>query len=172
MGAVYEAEQEQPRRTVALKVIKASLGEPRVAPPFRAGISSPGASAAPRYRANLRSRYGRERIWAGAVFCDGVDPRQIARDDGEGLQSIHHAYQRGITHRDLKPGNILVDESGQPKILDFGVAALTEGDSRGYAPDRRPAGGHACLHEPGAGTGRSTRARYTQRRLLTGSHSV
>ena len=44
--------------------------------------------------------------------------------------AVHHAHQRGLIHRDLKPCNILVDESGQPKILDFGVARLTDSDSR------------------------------------------
>ena len=53
-----------------------------------------------------------------AKICDAVD----------------HAHQRGLIHRDLKPGNILVDEMGQPKILDFGVARVTEiGASDGSA---------------------------------------
>ncbi len=43
-------------------------------------------------------------------------------------QGVHHAHQKGIIHRDLKPGNILVDSSGQPKILDFGVARATDSD--------------------------------------------
>src|SRR6202140_4717230 len=45
-------------------------------------------------------------------------------------EAVHHAHQRGIIHRDLKPGNIPVDESGQPKILDFGVARVTDGDAQ------------------------------------------
>ena len=44
-------------------------------------------------------------------------------------EAVDHAHQRGVIHRDLKPGNILVDETGQPKILDFGVARVTDSDA-------------------------------------------
>jgi eukaryotic-like serine/threonine-protein kinase len=39
--------------------------------------------------------------------------------------AVQHAHEKGVIHRDLKPGNILVDETGQPKVLDFGVAHVT-----------------------------------------------
>jgi len=42
--------------------------------------------------------------------------------------AVQHAHQKGVIHRDLKPGNILVTEEGQPKVLDFGVARATDSD--------------------------------------------
>jgi hypothetical protein len=44
--------------------------------------------------------------------------------------AVQHAHEQGVIHRDLKPGNILVDETGQPKVLDFGVARAADADLR------------------------------------------
>ena len=38
--------------------------------------------------------------------------------------AVQHAHTKGVIHRDLKPGNIRIDKSGSPRILDFGVDAL------------------------------------------------
>jgi len=56
----------------------------------------------------------------------------IARQIAEGL---HEAHQGGILHRDIKPGNIMVDTKGRVKILDFGLAALTGQERKPGEPE-------------------------------------
>lgn len=144
MGSVYLAEQENPHRIVALKVIKPGfvnaellrrfeqeaqalgrLHRPGIVQIFEAGTADGGLGPQPYFAMELiegrsllefteeRHLNSRTRLKLMAKVCDAVS----------------HAHQRGLIHRDLKPGNILVDEAGQPKILDFGVARVTDSDA-------------------------------------------
>ena len=144
MGVVYQAEQEHPRRIVALKVIRPGLTSPEliqrferesealgrlqhpgIAQIYEAGAADAGFGAQP--------YYAMEFIHGPSLgkYVEGHQLHTRGRLEimAKICEAVHHAHQRGIIHRDLKPGNILVDETGQPKILDFGVARMTDSDT-------------------------------------------
>ncbi len=144
MGAVYEAEQEFPHRTVALKVIRAGYATREMLRRFENEAQALGRLQHPGiaqiYDAGMADTpFGRQPYFAMELvhgqsllaYCDAhrLDLRQRLELMAKICDGVQHAHQRAIIHRDLKPANILVDESGQPHILDFGVARLTDSDT-------------------------------------------
>ena len=148
MGYVYEAEQDSPRRIVALKVIRAALPSKRMVQRFEREIEILGRLQHPNiaqiYDAGLAvvpSGGGRAlRLPFYAMeFIDGLTLTEYATgnqlSDRQCLEllatlcdAIDYGHYRGIVHRDLKPGNVLVESPrtgegvGHLKVIDFGVA--------------------------------------------------
>lgn len=145
MGAVYEAEQDYPRRTVALKLIKPGLTTLELLRRFEQESQALGrlqhSGIAQIYEAGTADTgYGPQPYFAmefvhGKTLREHVEGRRLTTRERLEIfvricNAVHHAHQRGLIHRDLKPGNILIDENGQPKILDFGVARVTDCDTQ------------------------------------------
>ncbi|MDX9911841.1 MAG: serine/threonine-protein kinase [Phycisphaerales bacterium] len=150
MGDVYRARQSSPSRQVALKVFRldpadrayehlvgriereaellARLDHPNIAPVYVAGFTPTNLGG----RAYLAMKLiDGETIDAAALRAA---PEQRVRWIVAVARALHSAHQRGVVHRDVKPGNIMVDRAGHAYLLDFSL-----GKSSGLA------GGHTRI---------------------------
>jgi serine/threonine protein kinase/predicted negative regulator of RcsB-dependent stress response len=134
-GVVYRARQSSTSRTVAIKVLLEGLFASEASRHrFRREIEAVGRLRHPNIVRIIESGVANDgRLYYVMDFVDGVpidDPAAPLNGDlKEKLmlfrkicRAVHHAHRHGVIHRDLKPGNILIDGNGSPHILDFGLA--------------------------------------------------
>src|SRR6201984_2489984 len=137
-GVVYRARQKSLNRTVAIKIIgigngrtKAHLKRFRLEAEAAAKLNHP--FVVPIHE--IGQRKGRCYFSMGLVEGGRLDqiatrepmsPRQATEVIAKLARTVHYAHQHGIIHRDIKPGNILLDTKGEPHLTDFGVARLLE----------------------------------------------
>ena len=145
-GAVYEAVQPKTRRLVALKVLKLGRTGARALQRFEfeatalARLSHAGIAQI--YEAGVDTNTGEARPFLAMEKVDGVEITAYAKRERLDLRTrarllmavcdaAQHAHERGIVHLDLKPANIVVSDGGEPKIVDFGVAMVSDAPEEG-----------------------------------------
>ncbi|NNM24697.1 MAG: serine/threonine protein kinase [Phycisphaerales bacterium] len=143
MGVVYEGAQKSPQRAVAIKVIRPELISERMLSRFRneaeilGRLEHPGiariyeAGTAPLEGSTTERPFFAMELLRGTPLLEhgrDLDATAKLRLFVEIGDAVHHAHQKGVIHRDLKPANIIVIPDGQPKILDFGIARVTDAD--------------------------------------------
>jgi len=144
---VYAARQDQPERRVALKV----LASPRPTAEQRwrfhheaqvlAGLRHPGIATVleageERFGSSVWCWFAMELVESARDFWQFALPlarRQRLSAFVRVCRAVQHGHQRGVLHRDLKPGNILVGDDDEPRVIDFGVARVLGDVSGPYA---------------------------------------
>src|SRR5438094_2759642 len=140
-GVVYRAHQKSLNRTVALKVIglghwatEAHLKRFRREAEAAASLEHPGI--VPIHE--VGEREGTCYFSMGFIEGDQLDEvvrrepmpvRRAAELIAKVARTVHYAHEHHILHRDIKPGNILLDQQGEPHLTDFGLARLVETES-------------------------------------------
>ncbi len=137
MGVVYEAIQLATGRRVAIKLLpEAALASELARTRFAREVEVVARLQHPGIVPILDSGVRKGLYFYAMDFVDGEpldavmppgksDARKAAQMMCEICDSVDYAHQRGVLHRDLKPGNVLVDKQGKPHLLDFGLAKQT-----------------------------------------------
>jgi TolB-like protein/tetratricopeptide (TPR) repeat protein/tRNA A-37 threonylcarbamoyl transferase component Bud32 len=169
MGVIYRARQRHSRRIVALKRVLsyhadsretlmrfrreaeavASLDHPNILPIYEVSESEDGLPF-------FSMKFATGGSLQAAAPSLGNEPRACVQLMAKVARAVEYAHGRGVLHRDLKPGNILLDDRGEPLVSDFGLAkwldanrdatkSLTTFGTAGYIAPEQAAGRAADL---------------------------
>jgi WD40 repeat protein len=135
MGAVYKAEHQLMERLVALKVISPQLtASPAMVERFRREVKAAARLTHPHIVAAYDAEQAGDTHFLVMEYVAGVSLARLLAERGrlpvavacdyvrQAALGLHHAFERGMVHRDVKPHNLMVTPGGQVKVLDFGLA--------------------------------------------------
>ena len=146
MGVVFKAKQQSLNRFVALKMILAGpfagadqRARFRVEAESVARLQHPGIVQIYEVGSHAGHSYLALEFVPGGTLarrCNGkpMPAMEAARLIEALARAVQYAHQRGVVHRDLKPGNVLLSDDGQPKIADFGLAKLLDAEPGAATP--------------------------------------
>jgi serine/threonine protein kinase len=141
MGVVYKARQKNLGRIVALKsMISAAFASEVELKRFQAEAQAVAKLHHPNIVTIYEVGYENSSHFFSMEYVEGqtladrlkrapVSPEQAATYARQISEAMQYAHERGILHRDLKPGNVLLDEKDQPRITDFGLARQVDVES-------------------------------------------
>ncbi len=141
MGVVYKARQRSLNRIVALKLIlSGQLASTHDVARFfaeaesAASLDHPGIVPVHEFGEHEGQHYFSMGFVEGESLADKIKdgplPPPVAAEYTRKIaEAVAFAHERGVIHRDLKPGNVLIDQADSPKVTDFGLAKKVKGDS-------------------------------------------
>jgi len=141
MGQVFKARRHGDERVVAVKVLPLGKSTPQAVDSFLREIDLLASLDHPNLVRALDDGEDGNVCYLVTEYVPGADLRKLVRRNGPlrvtGAASIvsqvaaglHHAHAKGLIHRDVKPGNVLVTPDGHAKLSDLGLAAPVEGDA-------------------------------------------
>lgn len=141
MGVVFKARQRALNRIVAVKMLRSgSLAGQAEIKRFRIEAQAAARLQHPNIVSIHEVGDQEGHLFFSMDFIQGrtlsqiagrtpLPPVRAARYCRTIAQAIHHAHTQGVLHRDLKPGNVMIDAQDQPRITDFGLAKATDTDA-------------------------------------------
>ena len=134
MGHVFKAEHKLLGRIEAIKVLPKSKSTPEAVAAFQREIRAQAQLDHPNLVRVSYADYEGDTYFFVTEYVPGTDLRKLVRRNGplpypiaativsQAAEGLHYAHRRGLVHRDVKPGNLLVTPDGRTKITDLGLA--------------------------------------------------
>ena len=138
-GSVWKARDTELQRTVAVKIPRQKLLDPRDTEMFLRDARAAAQLKHPRIASVHEVGREGETVYIVSDYIDGanlaewISSKQLSSVDAAEVviklaEALEHAHEAGVVHRDLKPSNIMMDRKGEPYVIDFGLARREVGD--------------------------------------------